>query len=216
MATRKSRALSTTVAGKFTSHTANTWVMTSQRSADRRPVSPAPTIAAVTVCVLETGTCSAPARYWIAAVADWATPGTVAVAGGSTRAASVANGLAAVPPAATVICVHDAARPLASADLYARVVEAVVAGADGAVPGLPVVDTIKVVDGGAVTGTPDRASLVAVQTPQAFRADRLRAFARRERRNERNAGSDHSGATDAGRHPGDATARCIGSIDRFF
>jgi len=109
------------------------------------------------------------------AVADWATPGTVAVAGGPTRAASVANGLAAVPPAATVICVHDAARPLASADLYTRVVEAVVAGADGAVPGLPVVDTIKVVDAGAVTGTPDRASLVAVQTPQAFRADALRA-----------------------------------------
>lgn len=110
------------------------------------------------------------------AVASWDTPGTVAVAGGASRAESVANGLAAVPAEAAVVCVHDAARPLADADLYARVVAAVLAGADGAVPGLPVADTIKVVDdGSAVVTTPDRATLVAVQTPQAFRADVLRA-----------------------------------------
>jgi 2-C-methyl-D-erythritol 4-phosphate cytidylyltransferase len=99
-----------------------------------------------------------------------------AVAGGATRSDSVRAGLAAVPPEADIICVHDAARPLASAALYRRVIDAVVAGAAGAVPGVPVVDTIKVVDaGGAITATPDRASLVAVQTPQAFTAAALRA-----------------------------------------
>jgi 2-C-methyl-D-erythritol 4-phosphate cytidylyltransferase len=98
------------------------------------------------------------------------------VAGGATRSASVRAGLAAVPVEADIICVHDAARPLASPDLYRRVIDAVVAGADGAVPGVPVVDTIKVVDAhGRITATPDRASLVAVQTPQAFRAAALRA-----------------------------------------
>ena len=71
--------------------------------------------------------------------------------------------------------VHDAARPAASAALFAAVVAAVRTGADGAVPGVPVVDTIKRVHGGAVVATVDRAELVAVQTPQAFRAPVLRA-----------------------------------------
>jgi 2-C-methyl-D-erythritol 4-phosphate cytidylyltransferase len=97
------------------------------------------------------------------------------VAGGSTRSESVRRGLAAVPAQATIICVHDAARPLASAELYGRVVDAIRAGADGAVPGVPVTDTVKVVEGGTVTATLDRATLVAVQTPQAFRAGILRA-----------------------------------------
>jgi 2-C-methyl-D-erythritol 4-phosphate cytidylyltransferase len=97
------------------------------------------------------------------------------VAGGATRAESVRNGLAAVPPEATIICVHDAARPLASADLFGAVIEAVAAGADGVVPAVPVTDTVKVVDAdGTVLDTPDRAALVAVQTPQAFRAATLR------------------------------------------
>jgi 2-C-methyl-D-erythritol 4-phosphate cytidylyltransferase len=98
-----------------------------------------------------------------------------AVAGGETRSASVRAGLAAVPDEATIICVHDAARPFATAGLFKAVVDAVAAGADGAVPGVPVADTIKVVDGdGVVLATPDRESLVAVQTPQAFRAQALR------------------------------------------
>jgi 2-C-methyl-D-erythritol 4-phosphate cytidylyltransferase len=97
------------------------------------------------------------------------------VAGGATRSESVRNGLAAVPPGATIVCVHDAARPLASADLFAAVVAAVRAGADAAVPAVPVTDTIKVVaTDGTVVATPDRATLVAVQTPQAFRAGALR------------------------------------------
>ena len=98
-----------------------------------------------------------------------------AVAGGATRSASVRAGLAAVPDAADVICVHDAARPLAGPELFHRVIDAVLAGADAAVPAVPVSDTIKVVAGdGSVVTTPDRSTLVAAQTPQAFRADMLR------------------------------------------
>lgn len=100
---------------------------------------------------------------------------THAVAGGRTRSESVRAGLDAVPDEATVVCVHDAARPFASVALYGRVVDAVRAGADAAVPGVAVTDTIKVVDpDGVVVATPERDSLVAVQTPQAFRSDVLR------------------------------------------
>jgi 2-C-methyl-D-erythritol 4-phosphate cytidylyltransferase len=96
--------------------------------------------------------------------------------GGATRAESVRLGLAAVPGTAEVIVVHDAARPLASGDLFRAVIAAVTTGgAGGAVPGVPVSDTIKVVDGSQhVTATLDRAALVAVQTPQAFEAALLR------------------------------------------
>ena len=102
------------------------------------------------------------------------------VAGGATRRASVRAGLDAVPADAAVICVHDAARPFASADLYRAVIDAVRAGAAGAVPGIAVVDTIKVTTPGAdgivrVASTPDRSTLVSVQTPQAFAASVLRA-----------------------------------------
>jgi 2-C-methyl-D-erythritol 4-phosphate cytidylyltransferase len=100
----------------------------------------------------------------------------IVVPGGATRADSVRCGLAAVPSDAAVIVVHDAARPLASPDLFAAVIAAVRDGeVDGAVPGVPVSDTIKAVDtSGRVTGTPNRATLVAVQTPQAFGAAMLR------------------------------------------
>ena len=102
--------------------------------------------------------------------------GDTAVVGGETRSDSVRAGLAAVPTSADIVCVHDAARPLASAELFARVVAAVRAGADGAIPAVAVADTIKIVDnGGVVIATPDRSTLVAVQTPQAFRAAVLRA-----------------------------------------
>ena len=101
--------------------------------------------------------------------------GANTVAGGSTRAESVRRGLAAVPADADIVVVHDAARPFAGADLFHAVIAAVRAGADGAVPAVPVADTIKEVDaGGIVVATPDRARLVAVQTPQAFRAEILR------------------------------------------
>jgi 2-C-methyl-D-erythritol 4-phosphate cytidylyltransferase len=98
------------------------------------------------------------------------------VAGGPTRADSVRCGLAVVPEDAEVIVVHDAARPFATPDLFAAVIEAVTSGGvDGAVPGVRPSDTIKAVDGaGNVTSTLHRDTLVAVQTPQAFRAEVLR------------------------------------------
>jgi 2-C-methyl-D-erythritol 4-phosphate cytidylyltransferase len=101
------------------------------------------------------------------------------VVGGATRSASVANGLVAVPARASVVLVHDAARPLATPALFARVAEAVRSGADAAVPVVTVIDTIRDVGGGTV----DRDRLRAVQTPQGFRASVLRSV--------------HSGPADA-------------------
>ena len=98
-------------------------------------------------------------------------PATTVVAGGATRSASVRAGLAAVPEDAEVIVVHDAARPVPVPHVWQRVCEAVAAGADAAVPAMPVTDTLREIDGGTV----DRSRLVAVQTPQAFRAGALRA-----------------------------------------
>jgi 2-C-methyl-D-erythritol 4-phosphate cytidylyltransferase len=100
------------------------------------------------------------------------------VVGGATRSASVRAGLTAVAPDARddcVIVVHDAARPFATVELFQSVIDAVRSGADGAVPGLPVTDTVKQVeDAGTVTATLDRTHLVTVQTPQAFRFAALR------------------------------------------
>lgn len=110
------------------------------------------------------------------------------VIGGTERSDSVRSALAVIDEEAAVIVVHDAARPLASASLHEAVVAAVHAGADAAIPAIAVVDTMKRVridDGGStvVSETLDRGELVAVQTPQAFRAAVLR--------------SAHHSATDA-------------------
>jgi 2-C-methyl-D-erythritol 4-phosphate cytidylyltransferase len=97
------------------------------------------------------------------------------VEGGATRSESVRRGLAAVPAEATIIVVHDAARPFASGEMFRRVIGAVVDGAAAAVPGIPVTDTIKQVnESDVVVSTPRRETLRAVQTPQAFRASALR------------------------------------------
>ncbi len=110
------------------------------------------------------------------AATEWDGPPVhAAVPGGSTRAGSVRAGLVAVPRDAEIVVVHDAARPLASDALFAAVIDAVTAGADGAIPGLAVSDTIKRVEGRHVVATVDRENLVAVQTPQAFGAAALRA-----------------------------------------
>ena len=97
------------------------------------------------------------------------------VIGGATRADSVRAGLAAIPESAEIVVVHDAARPLAPRRLFDAVVAAVDAGADAAIPAVPVIDTIKRVDGDRVLATVPRDDLVAAQTPQAFRARTLRA-----------------------------------------
>jgi 2-C-methyl-D-erythritol 4-phosphate cytidylyltransferase len=97
-----------------------------------------------------------------------------AVAGGATRAESVSRGLAAVPDEADLILVHDAARPFATPVLVTAVLEAL-GHAEGAVPGVPVTDTVKRVQGDRVAETLERSQLVSVQTPQAFHAAALRA-----------------------------------------
>jgi 2-C-methyl-D-erythritol 4-phosphate cytidylyltransferase len=102
---------------------------------------------------------------------------TASVTGGATRAESVRAGLAEVPEDAAVILVHDAARPLVTDAVIERVLQPLSEGYDGAVPGLPVADTVKRVRGGTVVETLDRSELAAVQTPQAFLAAALRAAA---------------------------------------
>lgn len=97
------------------------------------------------------------------------------VPGGATRSESVRAGLSAIDPTAEVVVVHDAARALATPGLFELVIDTVRAGADGAVPAVPIPDTVKRVDGEHVVETVPREGLVVVQTPQAFRADRLRA-----------------------------------------
>ncbi|MBG6190522.1 2-C-methyl-D-erythritol 4-phosphate cytidylyltransferase [Arthrobacter sp. CAN_A212] len=96
------------------------------------------------------------------------------VAGGATRPDSVNAGLAALSPGISHVLVHDAARALTPPAVFRRVVAALHAGAEAVIPVIPVVDTIKTVDGGLVTGTPPRETLRAVQTPQGFNIDTLR------------------------------------------
>jgi len=102
-------------------------------------------------------------------------PDVVVVAGGAERQDSVRRGLDALPPGVDVVLVHDAARCLTPADVFVSVVSAVRAGASGVIPALPVSDTIKRVVGSTVVETVDRAELVAVQTPQGFSLEALRA-----------------------------------------
>lgn len=114
------------------------------------------------------------------------------VAGGPSRAASVRAGLGEIDPTVRVVVVHDAARPLASSDLFAAVLKALDDDdIDAAVPGIPIADTVKRIGGiedPFVIETIDRSALVAVQTPQAFRAEALR----RAHRDEHEATDDAS------------------------
>jgi 2-C-methyl-D-erythritol 4-phosphate cytidylyltransferase len=96
------------------------------------------------------------------------------VPGGSSRAASVRLALAEVPADATIVLVHDAARPILAEEVIERVLDPLSEGWDGVVPALPVADTVKRVRGDEVLETLERDELVTVQTPQAFLADTLR------------------------------------------
>jgi 2-C-methyl-D-erythritol 4-phosphate cytidylyltransferase len=97
-----------------------------------------------------------------------------AVTGGETRGESVRAALAEVPDDATVVLVHDAARPLVTDAVIERVIAALGDGWDGAVPVLPIADTVKRVDGESIAETLDREVLATAQTPQAFVAPVLR------------------------------------------
>ena len=125
-------------------------------------------------------------RIVIAAPPEWEEPcilvaeelgaGKVAavVAGGTTRAESVRAALAEVGDEASVVLVHDAARPLLPDEVIGRVLAPLAEGYDGVVPALPLADTIKRVRDGVVVETLPREELYAAQTPQAFLADALR------------------------------------------
>ncbi|HZK31987.1 MAG TPA: 2-C-methyl-D-erythritol 4-phosphate cytidylyltransferase [Corynebacterium sp.] len=97
--------------------------------------------------------------------------------GGGERADSVWAGLQAIGESDAVVLIHDAARALTPPGMIARVARAVLGGAEAVIPAVPVADTIKQVDseGETVHGTPERATLRAVQTPQGFDLPRLRA-----------------------------------------
>jgi 2-C-methyl-D-erythritol 4-phosphate cytidylyltransferase/2-C-methyl-D-erythritol 2,4-cyclodiphosphate synthase len=109
------------------------------------------------------------------------------IPGGLRRRDSVGAGLAALPAGATHVLIHDAARPMATASLVRAVVERLAAGdVDGVIPGLPVGDTLKRVDGERVVTTVSRQGVIAVQTPQGFVIEALRAAH----------AADHDEATD--------------------
>src|SRR5438270_8047170 len=130
--------------------------------------------------------CDAVDAIVVAAPAGWEEPAILlaeelgagkvvsVVPGGATRGTSVAAALAEVADDATAVLVHDAARPLLSDAVVARVLKALDDGWDGAVPGVPVADTVKRVEAERVIETLHRDELVAVQTPQAFRPGVLR------------------------------------------
>ena len=96
------------------------------------------------------------------------------VTGGASRSESVREALAEVADDAAVVLVHDAARPLLPDEVIERVLAPLSEGWDGVVPGLPLSDTVKRVEGDRVVETLPREELVAVQTPQAFVASALR------------------------------------------
>jgi 2-C-methyl-D-erythritol 4-phosphate cytidylyltransferase len=91
-----------------------------------------------------------------------------AVTGADTRAASVRAGLAEVPDDAAVVLVHDAARPVLPEEVVERLLTALNEGWDGAIPILPIPDTVKRIDRDQVVETVDRNGLGLAQTPQAF------------------------------------------------
>jgi 2-C-methyl-D-erythritol 4-phosphate cytidylyltransferase len=98
------------------------------------------------------------------------------IPGGPRRRDSVANGIAALSGDVDWVLVHDAARPLITVELIGRILErSSVGDVDGVVPAIPLVDTVKRIDGESVVTTVDRTNLVAVQTPQAFRLTVLRS-----------------------------------------
>jgi 2-C-methyl-D-erythritol 4-phosphate cytidylyltransferase len=121
------------------------------------------------------------------------------IAGGATRQDSVYMGLRFMGRSGDCVAVHDGARPLVSADLIRRVIEAgVQSGA--AAPAIPVKDTLKQVSGGKVAGGVDRTQLVQVQTPQVFWWD-LIWMAHGRAREEGTMATDDAGLVERTRHP---------------
>jgi 2-C-methyl-D-erythritol 4-phosphate cytidylyltransferase len=112
----------------------------------------------------------------VVAITEGAAGRAHVVVGGVTRQQSVENGLDALARDVDLVLVHDAARPLVTAEVISAVVRALRAGAEAVIPVLPVTDTVKRVNAsGVVLATVDRTELRTVQTPQGFRRDVLEA-----------------------------------------
>lgn len=121
------------------------------------------------------------------------------VTGASTRQQSVACGIAAVPDDASTILIHDAARANTPAQTFDAVIAHVEATGRGAIPGLPVVDSVKRATPGERLEAVDRSNLYTVQTPQGFPADMLRdayAAATREHTDDAGLVTEWGGAVD--------------------
>jgi 2-C-methyl-D-erythritol 4-phosphate cytidylyltransferase len=148
-----------------------------------RPILTVASAAAVASPAIEALVITAPAGYEdraAACVQDLAGAATV-VRGGPTRQASVLAALSVIPEWVTIVAIHDAARPFAPPDLFTVVVRTVADGADGAIPVIPVPDTVKRLRDDLIVGTEDRDGLALAQTPQAFRTSALmRAHAEAE------------------------------------
>jgi 2-C-methyl-D-erythritol 4-phosphate cytidylyltransferase len=115
-------------------------------------------------------------RIVVALPAGYDAPaGCIGVAGGAERSHSVRAALAAAGTQVSVVLVHDAARPLVTADIVRDCLAALAEDVDAAIAAAPMADTVKEADGHDVVRTLDRSRLWAVQTPQVFRAAALRA-----------------------------------------
>jgi 2-C-methyl-D-erythritol 4-phosphate cytidylyltransferase len=146
-------------------------------SIGERPILAVAAAAAVASGAIDALVVTSPAGYETVAggsVEGLGVPTTI-VTGGATRQASVRAALAVLGSDVGIVAIHDAARPFAPPDLFRAVVEAVRAGADGAVPVVAVTDTVKRLEGDRIAATLDRSELALAQTPQAFRVDALRA-----------------------------------------
>lgn len=96
------------------------------------------------------------------------------LAGGATRVESSLIGVLGADSRATLIAIHDGARPLVSREIIEST-HAAAQKAQAAAPVIPVKDTIKILENGFVRETPPRANVAAVQTPQIFQADLIKA-----------------------------------------
>ena len=117
------------------------------------------------------------------------------VLGGATRLESALAGVAETSKKAKIICIHDGARPFVTSEIIEDVISKARLN-HAAAPAVPVIDTVKTAEGGIVTGTPDRATLFAIQTPQAFQADIIKAALTKAVQEGRNY-TDDCGAVEA-------------------
>ena len=141
-----------------------------------RPMLSAAAAAAAASPAVEALVVTVPAGYEdrARALLDGLEKPVVVVTGAQTRQGSVLEALAAIPHGVEAVAIHDAARPFVRPELFTAVVSAVAYGAEGAIPVIPIADTVKRVRDGLIVATEPRDDLALAQTPQAFRVRLLR------------------------------------------